>query len=122
MTDKEKVANGINCCTSRHDCSDCEYFRTDDIDGNCIDHLLKDALELINAYETERLEWIGAVARLTAENELLKKQEAVVPQKAPFPDASRSDGSWYFICGACGKPIDPNDKFCRWCGKAVKWE
>lgn len=53
---------------------------------------------------------------------MLKEQEAVKPKKAPFPDASRSDGSWYFICGACSKPIDPYDKYCRECGKPILWE
>ena len=52
----------------------------------------------------------------------MKEQEAVEPQRAPFPDASRSDGSWYYICGTCSKPIDPKDMYCRHCGKPVKWE
>ena len=51
-----------------------------------------------------------------------KEQEAVEPKRAPFPDASRSDGSWYFICGACSKPIDPIDKYCRECGRPILWK
>lgn len=64
------------------------------------------------------------IPRLTAERavSMLKEQEAVEPKKAPFPDASRSDGSWYFICGACSKPIDPYDKYCRECGRPILWE
>ena len=67
---------------------------------------------------------VYAVSEETIKNiiALLKEQEAVEPQKTPFPDASRSDGSWFYVCGECSKPIDPMDKFCRWCGRAVKWE
>jgi len=53
---------------------------------------------------------------------VLKEQEAVEPKKAPFPDASRSDGSWFYICGACSRAIDPKDKYCRECGRPVLWE
>ena len=31
-------------------------------------------------------------------------------------------GSWWYACGKCNMPIDPVDKFCRHCGKAVKWK
>jgi hypothetical protein len=30
-------------------------------------------------------------------------------------------GSWWYVCGKCKMPIDPMDKFCRHCGKAVNW-
>lgn len=51
----------------------------------------------------------------------LLKQEAVEPKK-------EDDGKpepwtvWWYVCGDCGQPIDKMDRFCRRCGKAVKWE
>lgn len=50
----------------------------------------------------------------------LKEQEAVEPvtQSSVYdPD------TWFFVCGSCKKGvIDRGDKFCRWCGQAVKWD
>lgn len=73
------------------------------------------------------IEISGALVHLRKEHakailELLKEQEAIEPKKAPFPDASRANGSWYYICGACSRPIDPIDKYCRECGRPVLWE
>lgn len=52
--------------------------------------------------------------------ELLKAQEAVEPDIAGNVEYD-GHGSWWYVCGACRQPIDKGDKFCRWCGKAVKW-
>lgn len=52
---------------------------------------------------------------------LLKDQEAVEPKK-------ENDGTpepwtmWWYVCGDCGQPIDKIDRYCRGCGKQVKWE
>ena len=52
---------------------------------------------------------------------LLKEQEAVEARK-------KNDGkpqpwtSWWYVCGECGGEIDYRDRFCRYCGKAVKWD
>ena len=29
---------------------------------------------------------------------------------------------WFWCCGSCGVAITEGDKFCRMCGKAVKWD
>ena len=49
--------------------------------------------------------------------ELLKEQEPVEPYVK-----HDNDGSWYYVCGACHEAIDYKDRFCRHCGRAVKWE
>lgn len=47
--------------------------------------------------------------------ELLKEQEAV-------PVIQREIMHMLFwCCGSCGVPITDGDKFCRMCGKEVKW-
>jgi hypothetical protein len=51
---------------------------------------------------------------------LLKEQEAIEPKK-------ENDGnpepctSWWYVCGDCGRYIDPHDRFCRHCGREVDW-
>lgn len=51
---------------------------------------------------------------------LLKEQEAVEARKKtngiPQPWAS-----WWYVCGDCGQEIEYHDRFCRWCGRKVKW-
>lgn len=49
---------------------------------------------------------------------ILEKEEAVSPGK----EHSGSGVTWWNICGACKTAINPNDKYCHECGKAVKWD
>jgi hypothetical protein len=48
---------------------------------------------------------------------LLKEQEAVEPEK----EHSGSGITWWNVCGNCKTAINPNDKYCHECGRAVKW-
>lgn len=50
--------------------------------------------------------------------ELLKMQEPV----EPYAKTSKSGTSWWYSCGNCNRAIDPNYKYCRNCGRAVKWD
>lgn len=50
---------------------------------------------------------------------LLKEQE---PVEAKVMGESKSHGAWWFACGACGHAIDPEDNFCRECGREIKWD
>lgn len=47
---------------------------------------------------------------------LLKEQEPVYAQKREFAYM------WFWCCGSCGVAITEGDKFCRICGKGVKWD
>ncbi len=49
---------------------------------------------------------------------LLREQEPVEPHVEHDSD----DDSWYYGCGACHDAIDYKDKFCRHCGRGVKWD
>mgnify|MGYP002525376241 CR=1 FL=1 len=53
---------------------------------------------------------------------MLKEQEAVEPYIAGSGESFETAETWWYECGNCNKPIDPNDKFCRYCGRSVKWE
>lgn len=48
--------------------------------------------------------------------ELLKEQEPVHIQKRELAHM------WFWCCGSCGVAITEGDKFCRMCGKEVKWD
>ena len=105
MADREKVEKGIKACWSKyfyHSCCDCPYM-IDRNDEKCVEQLGTDVLEL------------------------LKEQEAVEPTFK-----QDKDGIFVWACGSCGAYMyhiyDGIDKakeyakFCRQCGKAVKWE
>ena len=90
-----------------------QYFGGDDVGmkynvpvQSLIDHI-KTALD-VDPWAKEMVE------------ELLKEQEAV----EPVTESSVYDpDTWFFICGSCKKGfIDRGDKFCRLCGRSVKWD
>lgn len=61
---------------------------------------------------------------------LLKVQESVRPIIEKNISTGECEDPWgrLFFCGACGKRInekynpDEDDKYCKHCGQAVKWE
>ena len=71
--DREKVIYDIERCICHvpDACRDCSHYGHGEVIG-CMEELLKDALKLLKEQEKELLEFIGAVAKLTAENEMLK--------------------------------------------------
>ena len=54
--------------------------------------------------------------------ELLKAQEPVKPFVTGNGHTFEEAETWWYACGNCNKPIDPNDQYCRHCGKAMKWD
>ena len=101
MIDREKVIKGLERCKlyNKVNCDKCPYDYNGRGDGKseCTAELATDALAL------------------------LKEQEAVEPRK-------KNDGNpqpwtcWWYVCGDCGQEIEFHDRFCRWCGRSVKWE
>lgn len=97
---REKVIKGLECCINeRKNITDCEHCPYREIDEACtsLDDLHSDALALLKAHEPVEPDIEGNVEY-------------------------DGHGSWWHVCGACRQPIDKGDKFCRWCGRAVKWE
>ena len=47
---------------------------------------------------------------------ILKEQETVLVTQREIAHML------FWCCGSCGVPITSGDKFCRNCGKAVKWK
>ena len=102
MPDREKVLEGLRHCATLgvESCNDCPY-NTPDMRG-CI-RLFQSAIELLKARE----------------------YEPVIKTNVPTNISngfgwSTCKTNWY-ACGACGKEIDTNDKFCRHCGRGVRW-
>lgn len=94
---RKKVITGLECCILRDPddharCSQCSYG------GNCVNRLKMDALELLKAKEPVK--------------------PLVTGNGHTFAEAE----TWWYECGNCNNPIDPNDQYCRHCGRAVKWD
>ena len=49
---------------------------------------------------------------------LLKERKAVRPAR----EHSGGGTTWWNVCGNCKTAINPNDKFCHECGRAVMWK
>ena len=52
----------------------------------------------------------------------MKAQEPVKPYVSGDGKDFENASTWWYACGNCNKPIDPNDKYCRYCGRKVKWD
>ena len=98
MSDLEQVIKGLECIISsgnagmRNDCANCIYPGG----GDCLAPALQDALTLLKAQEIRPI--IGKI--------------------------HNEDGStnYYLHCPFDGTVIDVGDRFCRKCGRPVKWE
>ena len=91
MTDREKVIKGLETCYRPP--AECEDCPYHDLldEQSCNDALCLDALFI------------------------LKEQEAVPVIKREIMHML------FWCCGSCGVAITDGDKFCRNCGKEVKW-
>ena len=84
------------------------------------------AMEAASVGRTPLIENIETVNSAIA---LLKAQEPVEPVVDKNTSTGECEDPWgrLFFCGACGKRInekydpDEDDKYCKHCGRAVKW-
>lgn len=105
MYDLEKVIKGLECCSAMNgeQCGGCPYA------AECEEGMIGAV-------------WAG-LAHLCADAlALLKAQEAVKPFVTGNGRTFEEVETWWYECGNCNKPINPNDRYCRHCGKAVKWD
>ena len=93
MPDRNKVLKGLQCIVDGSvRCESCSYSIDKHGHYSCHQECAKDALSL------------------------LKEQEAV-------PVIQREIAHMLFwCCGSCGTAITDGDKFCRMCGRRVKWD
>lgn len=99
MADREKVIYDIERCICHvpDACKDCSKYGGDNA-IRCMEELLKDALSL------------------------LKAQEPVKPLVVGRGESFETAETWWYECGNCNEPIDPNDQYCRHCGRKAKWD
>lgn len=107
MTDREKVIKGLECCRFDDDgihwCAECPYQASEE--------------------EKHHLDWNCHIAEMVNDiKDLLKAQEPVEAYVRAHGTGFESATSWWYACRNCHEPIDPKDKFCRHCGRAVKWD
>lgn len=97
--DGEKVIYDIERCICHvpDACRDCSHYGHGEVIG-CMEELLTDALAL------------------------LKEQEAVEPYITGRGETFETAETWWYACGNCHEALDVNDKYCRHCGRSVKWE
>jgi len=148
MIDREKVIKGLECCITDR-CEDCPYedICYGDNDVELFDTLARDALALLKAQEPieARLHLCESCMKEYPECDATidgiefgcgvgndniigcpwymnrwKVQEPVEPSIGG--DADGMYGNWWHTCGVCHEQIDRGDKYCRWCGMAVKWD
>lgn len=84
-------------------------------------HAIHDALELLKEQE-EEIENLKQVAQSMIEGICLLKEQGAIEPKKETDGNPEPCTSWWYVCGDCGRYIDPNDRFCRHCGREVKWE
>ncbi len=101
MADREKVIRGLECCFDAK-CKECPYQ-----DGLYCKAIPKKEKAMIDIPS-----WLARDAL-----SLLKAQE---PEHVSIKDSDGGETHWY-VCGSCKAPINPGDKYCHECGKAVKW-
>ena len=69
---------------------------------------IKDIINYVPIYKIEET--------LTETLELLKAQE---------PAEAETEGggtSWWYVCGECHGTIDQKDRYCRHCGREIRWK
>lgn len=103
MPDREAILRALHCrgqdlMIDAPACDQCEYrFQMPNRGGCDFRRLCRDA------------------AAVMAEPDAVKPK--TVNNGEPEPGTT-----WWYVCGNCGLEIEYDDRFCRWCGKAVKWE
>ena len=121
MIDTQHVMYDIERCISNvpDACRDCSHY-TGTVGFKCMENLMTDALALLKEQDDLGAELTNAVELIHKKNErikeLLKEQEAVpVIQREVMH-------MLVWCCGSCGVAVTDGDKFCRNCGRKMKWD
>lgn len=131
MEKREKVIKGLECCSKGavtpyiptiRECADCPYSQPE---IPCTRLLAKEAIELLK--EQQETIWaleIDLDDTLDVMCEYAEKVKAQEPIRPRIGIIHNKDGSTsYFLhCPFDGTVIDVGDRFCRKCGRSVKWD
>lgn len=95
--------------------SDCMNFPDnimdfiDDYSFEDSDHVYTNGSKLIQSFRVKQ-----------AIEHYFREQEPVKPNIS-CDGLPGEGGTWWYVCGNCSNEIDPDDAYCRNCGKKVKW-
>lgn len=92
MPDREQTISRFENWIKSCPFKQCAFCR----DGKCYNPIYHDAITLLNG-------------------------EDPIEPKIYSPKSKTVWSNWY-VCGSCENPVDPGDKYCRHCGKAIKWD
>lgn len=96
------MPEGCDVCPLMYDYISCNALP----DGNEAD----DAFHEFNFDWTVRPDWCP-----------LKEYDAVRPYVTGRGESFETAETWWYACGNCDEALDPNDKYCRHCGRRLKW-
>lgn len=68
---------------------------------------------------TQECEYHG---RIECCRQVMRNALALLKAQEPVEPTLRGGIGGYWYCGACNYQISRGDKFCRYCGQAVKWK
>lgn len=101
MIDEKELLKALVCRANDPivDCAKCPYY-VDSFAGSCdYQRICRDALAL------------------------LRELDQGVEPEISLKSVTETTVSLWYKCGACGEAIEQgDDKFCRHCGKKVKWD
>ena len=137
MPDLKKVIKGLELCLGSIDSAgcpeECPYYEACQKYENyaVFQPLMRDALEALKTFH-KPVFMVGskrcAGLKYAIEQETKKAGGQpllimcdVEPVPVEITDGDGGRTKWY-VCGACKAPINPGDKYCHECGKAVKWD
>lgn len=99
MTENDRVFDAFRNCITEPKCKDCPWTECDKLKNRRVEIPIDLAL---------------AVMRMLKAQE---PRDAVIVQ-----NGIDGSGGWWFQCPNCMMEIEPRDRYCRSCGRAVKWE
>jgi hypothetical protein len=76
------------------------------------------ALELVQKCLDD---WPYAATRVVDIMKRLEQVKVLLKSQEPVEPTLRGGIGGYWYCGACDYQISRGDKYCRYCGRAVKW-
>lgn len=92
--------------------------------GRIREHLMNMAmvyLRIAEGYETNNNPEMGE--RHRTESRIYCEAAAMMGRMEPTePEIEGDQHTWFYVCGECHRPVDQIDRFCRQCGRPLKWE
>ncbi len=124
MTDREKIIKGVECC-SKGCRYDCQYF-TGTLNFECVNNLMSDTLTMLKEQEEQIKNRDKSLEKARKEIEWLRRMQEpalLENQHKPYGNFLNANAPWISRCPKCGKKVEGKQtRYCKYCGRAVKWK